>query len=382
MMVAELINPIKPQILVVDDSKVVRWSINKILGEKYLVHAVEDAESAIAVLDAEEDISLVFCDLHMPGMGGHQFLKKIRDKKDPRLANLPIIIVSGEDDTEELKAQLLDEGATDFVHKPFDVSVLQGRVAAYVSYQQQVMRLEQDVELDPISGLAGRSYFQLHVERNLTLATRHKTGFTLAVLEIDKHQELLDRLGKKIFFQLLFQIGKRIKNIIRTEDLAARIDHGRIGLVLPLTNRVGGRLAIERVCEDIDSMVLKYAGEQIKVSISAGMSVFELNSVLSTCGLVARAEEALRSAVDSGGNSVVSSEQLDEQRYESIEQPPVWVADDPSIELMREIQAGVTDVVSDQDLRSLISDIRPVLELADQRFNLGLSEPLKQLFNN
>ncbi len=381
-MSTELITPTKPQILVVDDSKVVRWSISKMLGDNYLVHAAEDAESAMAMLQAEEGIALVFCDLQMPGVDGRQFLKQIRDEKNPRLINLPIIIVSGEDDTEELKAQLLEEGATDFIHKPFDVTVMQGRVAAYVSYQQQVMRLEQDVELDPISGLAGRSYFQLHVERNLTLATRHKTGFTLAVLEIDGHQELLNRLGNKIFFQLLFQIGKRIKNIIRTEDLAARIDHGRIGLVLPLTNRVGGRLAIERICKDIDSMVLKYAGEQIKVSLSAGMSVFELNSVLSTFGLVARAEEALQSAIDSGGNCVVSSEQLDEQGNRAIEQPLVWVADDPSIELMREIQAGATDEVSDQDLWNLISDIRPVLELVDKRFNLGLSAPLKQVLSN
>lgn len=381
-MVAELINPVRPQVLVVDDSKVVRWSINKILGDKYLIHDAEDAESAMAVLHGEENIALVFCDLQMPGMGGRQFLNKIRGDENPRLANLPIIVVSGEDDTKELKAELLEEGATDFVHKPFDESVLQGRVAAYVSYQQQVMRLEQDVELDPISGLAGRSYFQLHVERNLTLATRHKTSFTLAVLEIDKHQDLLDRFGNKVFFQLLFQIGKRVKNILRTEDLAARIDQGRIGLVLPLTNSVGGRLAIERVRAEIDSMALKYAGEQFKVSISAGMSVFELDSVLSTCGLVAHAEEALRRAVDSGGNCVVSSEQLDDDGLESIEPPSVWVADDPSIELMREIQAGATDVVSDQDLRNLMSDIRPVLELVDERFSLGLSEHLKQTFNN
>lgn len=376
-MVTELLRPTKPQVLVVDDSKVVRWSISKILGEDYLVHAAEDAESALALLHAEQDIALVFCDLQMPGMSGHEFLKRLREDGAPRLLNLPVIMVSGEDDTEELKRQLLAEGATDFVHKPFEEATLRGRVAAYVNYQQQIMRLEQDIELDPISGLAGRNYFQLHAERNLTLAARHRIEFSLAILEIDDYKTLLDRLGNKTFIQLLFQIGKRIKAIIRTEDLAARIDQARFGLVLPLTNRVGGSMAIDRIREDIGCMRLKYAGEPLKVSISAGMSIFEVGSELSTFGLIGRAEEALRDALASGGNSIVGGEVLEEHGETTTQQPSVCAT---SIELIHDIQAGASDGVSDQDLRQLLMDLRPVLELADRRFDLDLSKPLSQAF--
>jgi hypothetical protein len=107
------------------------------------------------------------------------------------------------------------------------------------------------------------------------------------------------------------------------------------------------------------------------------MSVFEIGSVLSTCGVVASAEEALREAIDRGGKCVVGIEQLDENGYESGEHPPVWVADDPSIDLLREIQAGKVDEVSDQDLKRLLDDLRPVFELADSRLNLGLSQQLR-----
>ncbi len=378
-MVAEILNPAKPHILVVDDSKVVRWSISKMLGDGYTVHVAEDAEAALEILHAEQDIALVFCDLQMPGMSGHQFLQKVRKDGNPRLINIPIIIVSGEEDTDELKKQLLEEGATDLAPKPFDEAVVRGRVASYVNYQQQVMRMERDIELDPISGLAGRNYFQLHVERNLNLATRHNSEFTLAVLEIDDHKNLLDKFGNKVFFQLLFHLGKKIKSVIRTEDLAARIDQARIGLVLPLTNRIGGRLAVERVCREINGMALKYAGEQFKVSVSAGLTVFELGSVLSTYGLVASAEEALRSAVDSGGNCIVGHEQLDHPEIEMEEHTPVWVADDPAIDLLREIQAGNVDEISDQELKQILLDLRPVLELADSRLNTGFGQQLSQV---
>jgi hypothetical protein len=148
--------------------------------------------------------------------------------------------------------------------------------------------------------------------------------------------------------------------------------------VLPLTNRVGGRLTIERVRKEIDGMILKYAGEQLKVSISAGLSVFELGSVLSTCGLVANAEEALRSAIDSGGNCILSTEELHDQGKECEEHPPVWVADDPSIDLMREIQAGNVDEVSEQELKQLLEDLRPVFDLADSKLNIGFNKLLDQ----
>lgn len=376
-MVTQLSRIPKPQIMIVDDSKVVRWSITKILGEKYSIHAVESAESAWNLLQAEQGIVLVFCDLQMPGMDGYQFLRQMRSTSNPRFINLPIIIISGEEDTEDLREQLLKEGATDFVLKPFDASMLCGRVAAYVNYQQQIMQLEQDTELDPISGLAGRNYFQLHAERNITLALRHNIEFTLAVLEIDHYQQLLEKLGSKVFLQLLFQVGKRIKGSTRVEDLTARIDQARFGLVFPMTNSIGGRLAIERVCNDLDCMVLKYAGEQIKFSVSAGMSEFETGCKLSVHELIGSAEQALRQAISAGGNQVVGYA----KPYDiETEEPASKVGIDRSIELIRHINAGKVDEISEQQMSQLLLDIRPVLELADRRMKIGLTELLEHAY--
>lgn len=375
-MVAELTGSLAPQILIVDDSKVVRWSISKILGDKYTIHAVASAVTAWEMLQAEPGIVLVFCDLQMPGMDGYQFLRQVRGAGDPRFINLPIIIISGEDDTEGLRERLLQEGGTDFVVKPFDASILRARVAAYVNYQQQIMQLERDTELDPISGLAGRGYFQLHAERNMTLAARHSIEFTLAVLEIDQYQELLGRLGGKVFLQLLFQVGKRIKQSTRLEDLTARIDQARFGLVFPMTNHVGGHLAVERVCNDLETMVLKYAGEQIRFSVSAGISVFDAGCKLSVHELIAMAEGALRQAKSAGGNQIVRYGGPDAPVDAGAGQSPAGADIDGLAELLRYIHAGRVDEVSDQQLSELLLAIRPLLELADRRLQIGLTEPL------
>ncbi len=379
-MITELTGLTEPQIMIVDDSKVVRWSIAKILGEKYRIHAVESAEAAWDMLQAERGIALVFCDLQMPGMDGYQFLRQVRGASDPRYINLPIIIISGEEDTEDLRERLLQEGATDFVLKPFDAAVLRARVAAYVSYQQQIMKLEQDTELDPISGLAGRNYFQLHAERNITLASRHDIEFTLAVLAVDRYKELLERLGGKIFLQLLFQVGKRIRKSTRLEDLAARIDQARFGLVFPMTNSVGGRLALERVCEDLDGMILKYAGEHIDFSISAGMSVFTAGCRLSVHELIGMAEQALRQAVAAGGNQIVSYGEADLPEDVASGTSTGALDLEQTVELLRHVHAGKGEEVEDQQLRQLLSNIRPALELADRRLNIGLTELLDRAY--
>lgn len=379
-MVTELTGSLEPQILIVDDSKVVRWSISKILGDKYTIHAVASAVTAWEMLQAEPGIVLVFCDLQMPGMDGYQFLRQVRGAGDPRFINLPIIIISGEDDTEGLRERVLQEGGTDFVVKPFDASILRGRVAAYVNYQQQIMQLERDTELDPISGLAGRGYFQLHAERNMTLAARHSIEFTLAVLEIDQYQELLGRLGGKVFLQLLFQVGKRIKQSTRLEDLTARIDQARFGLVFPMTNHVGGRLAVERVCNDLETMVLKYAGEQIRFSVSAGISVFDSGCKLSVHELIAMAEGALRQAISAGGNQIVRYGEPDAPEDAGAGQSPAGTDSDGLAELLRYIHAERVDEISDQQLSRLLLAVRPVLELADRRLHIGLTEALARWY--
>ena len=82
-------------VLIVDDSVTTRNVIKKYLGSNYMVHHASNGEEAWQLIQSEENISLVFADLHMPVMNGMLLLKQIRSSDCRRVSNLPVIIING-----------------------------------------------------------------------------------------------------------------------------------------------------------------------------------------------------------------------------------------------------------------------------------------------
>lgn len=105
-------------VLVVDDSAVMRAMVQKILGMTGVplgrIHEAGDGESAFAKLKAEE-IDLLMLDISMPVMRGDHMLALLRT--DAELADLPVIVVSSERSGERIE-QVQRLGAH-YIAKPF-----------------------------------------------------------------------------------------------------------------------------------------------------------------------------------------------------------------------------------------------------------------------
>lgn len=110
-------------ILVVDDSSVMRMIILKILRLSQLpvgeVYEAASGEDALKLLEGHW-IDLALVDINMPGMDGEEMLNRLR--QNPATADLPVIIVSTEG-SETRKEALTRKGAG-FVHKPFTPEAL------------------------------------------------------------------------------------------------------------------------------------------------------------------------------------------------------------------------------------------------------------------
>ena len=77
--------------------------------------------------------ALVVTDIMMPNVSGDEMIAEMR--KLPELQSTPILLLSAKAD-EDLMVRLLDEGAQDFIVKPFSEKDLQVRVRNLVSAQQ------------------------------------------------------------------------------------------------------------------------------------------------------------------------------------------------------------------------------------------------------
>ncbi len=103
-----------PPLLVVDDEKNMRLSLQTLLGDEgYAVEAVESAESALRVL-GEREFFMVITDARLGGMSGYDFIGKLR----AQWTDLPVLMITAYA-TPKLAVEAIKAGAMDYLAKPF-----------------------------------------------------------------------------------------------------------------------------------------------------------------------------------------------------------------------------------------------------------------------
>ncbi len=124
-------------ILLVDDSAILRKMLRKILSECNLpigsIFEAGDGSVALEVL-AREPVQLVLCDVNMPVMSGHEFLAKMRSLD--QYAAIPVIMVTTEGSQDAvLKAQQL--GANGYLRKPFTPDDVKAKITTCLTRAAQ-----------------------------------------------------------------------------------------------------------------------------------------------------------------------------------------------------------------------------------------------------
>ncbi len=128
-----------PLVLVVEDEASNRLLLTRILErEGYRAVSVADGDSALRAIP-EHDPDLVLLDVTMPRMDGYEVCRRLR--KDSRTATLPVILISGRTDLNDIVAGL-DAGADDFVTKPFQQPELLARIRSAFRLRQAITRME------------------------------------------------------------------------------------------------------------------------------------------------------------------------------------------------------------------------------------------------
>jgi DNA-binding NtrC family response regulator len=113
-----------PPLLVVDDEKNMRLSLETVLrAEGYDVRLAESAEAALKLL-GEEELFMVITDARLGGISGYEFLKEAARRKP----GLPVLMMTAYA-TPKLAVEAIKSGAIDYLGKPFDPDELLHAVA-------------------------------------------------------------------------------------------------------------------------------------------------------------------------------------------------------------------------------------------------------------
>jgi twitching motility two-component system response regulator PilH len=117
------------QILIIDDSKTIHVMLSKILRKfGYETLSAYDGETGLELVESHRP-ALVLMDVVMPGISGFQATRAIRKNADPDIAQMPVLIISGNSQpTEQYWSEKI--GANGFLAKPFDNQVLFDHIEA------------------------------------------------------------------------------------------------------------------------------------------------------------------------------------------------------------------------------------------------------------
>lgn len=130
----------RPRILAVDDDEDNREVLRRRLErEGYEVHCAADGLEALERIQHER-FDLVLLDVLMPGANGYQVLGFL--KEDAKTRDLPVIMISALDDLTSV-VRCIEQGAEDYLTKPFDPVLLKARVGACLEKKRL-----RDVELE------------------------------------------------------------------------------------------------------------------------------------------------------------------------------------------------------------------------------------------
>ncbi len=348
----------KPRILAVDDSRVMRRAMSKVLGKEYDVVEAEHGEDAWTHLLNDPTIQVVFTDLSMPYLDGFGLLERMRESDDPHLQALPVIIITGKDDDEETKQAALDKGASDFITKPFDSVQLRARAKAHVRFEQTSRklnetsdRLEKQAAVDELTGLGGRRYFCKAAEEQLAYARRHGTPFILLRMDLDDFNRLFINLGKEQAEAILRETGKTLQGLVRKEDMVARVGLAKFAMLFRDADMNDATDTARRILEGIQAMAFHINGHELHVTASIGLLEPAIDGEQTIEDLIRETEVYLNKAVEAGGNQVA---------VKSLRKYPVEKTLSVPAAL-RLLEYGHTDAILPH-VQSLVSQLLPLLD--------------------
>ena len=227
--------PEKQKILIVDDSEMNRAILTGILDDGYDFLEAENGLQALDVLRAHRDISLVLLDIVMPELDGFGVLSVMSEQH--WIDQTPVIMISAESDS-MLVERAYQLGATDYISRPFDKSVVRRRVINTLMLygkQKHLMRM-----------ITEQVYRREKSNRLMTGILSHIVEFRNA--ESGPHVQHIQTVSEL----LLRQLARKTDRYTLTEDDIALIstasalhDIGKISIPDSILNKPGKLTAEE-----------------------------------------------------------------------------------------------------------------------------------------
>lgn len=208
----------KRTVLIVEDDLINREILSAILSDNYNVLQAENGKAGLEILEeSKKEVSLILLDIQMPVMNGYEFLDRV--KLIPSFRSIPIIITTSSNATDD-EINCLENGASDFVSKPYNPDIILRRVGSMIRLREASSVIDR-VEHDSITGLYSRDFFFINSEKILYESAQDE--YDIFCCEIMSLKMLQDRHSKAKAEKLLIGITKALEDNFGSDSLYGKL---------------------------------------------------------------------------------------------------------------------------------------------------------------
>ncbi len=170
-------------------------------------------------------------------------------------------------------------------------------------YREEVHRL---TTIDGLTQAYNKRFFEATIEREVNQALRHGHALSLVMFDVDHFKEVNDSYGHVAGDGILRTMAHLIAKNLRREDALARYGGDEFAIIFPDLEGKGVMKVSEKLRGLVEHHEFRFNGERIPVSISLGVTEVpaETEEKLAWTRVVERADQALYSAKEAGGNRV------------------------------------------------------------------------------
>ena len=256
------------KILIVDDDKINRSIFSRRLQQRGLeVFQRENGHQALDFVRSQH-VDLILLDLLMPGMNGIEALEKI--KLVDGYANIPILIISGLDDPRSI-VMCLRRGATDYLSKPVELSVLEIKISSALEKNILQNNLEKMALYDQLTGLFNRHSILSALQQFETLYRTEGEDFGILTIDIDNFKKINDTHGHDVGDLALQHLARIVRAVIRESDLFGRLGGEEFIIGSSRINFMEFLEVSERVRSHVEQTPLSLPERKLVFTISGGI---------------------------------------------------------------------------------------------------------------
>ncbi|MCR4909575.1 MAG: diguanylate cyclase [Lachnospiraceae bacterium] len=201
------------KIMVVDDEKISLMMTSHILSTKYQVCCASSGREAIELYKSEQP-DMVLSDLRMKGMSGFELQRSLQETcADP----VPFMFMTADSD-ENIEGKGFENGAMDFIRKPFRADVLLSRVDKILQTMERIHGLKKAAYTDSMTGLLNKTSAQMEIN---SLCSQNVPG-VLMMIDLDSFKLVNDLYGHSMGDKVLIRFAEIICSALRSTDIVGR----------------------------------------------------------------------------------------------------------------------------------------------------------------